>query len=229
MPRRTVLLLDQEERLDSIYSPRPRRCPVSAYATGWVWKHSPLRGAQLLVHLAIADVVNDANEQEFWMTTEALAAKAKVGRSAAVTALSGLVEHGFLEVVKAGGGRGNGTTFRFCFPETARSTAGFPNAVTARSAPETARSERETARSLPRYKEEPKNGITQAALRGHRDPDPSCIQCHGSGVKGYALVGEKMDRTAEVPCDCTLSDYEPRPEPSKPPADFGMPNREETA
>lgn len=117
---------------------------MSAEATGWVWKHSPLSGAQLLVHLAIADVVNDAHEHMFWMTTSKLAEKARVGRSATVTALRELVENGYLAVVESGGGRGRGTTFRFIFPETARRATSLE---TARSDTETARSDAETARS----------------------------------------------------------------------------------
>jgi hypothetical protein len=39
--------------------------PVSAEATGQVWRSSPYRGAMLLIQLAIADVVNDAHDGEF--------------------------------------------------------------------------------------------------------------------------------------------------------------------
>lgn len=57
--------------------------------------------------------------------------------------------------------------------------------------------------------------------------DPACPQCQGRGVKGYALVGEKEKaHGVDVPCDCTLEGYEPRPEQAKPPAWVGSFGRE---
>ena len=50
---------------------------MSAEATGWVWRHSPWKGehAKFLLHLAVADVVNDAHGNEFWMSQANLAEK----------------------------------------------------------------------------------------------------------------------------------------------------------
>jgi hypothetical protein len=50
---------------------------MSAEATGWVWRHSPWKGrhVRFLLHLAVADVVNDAHGNEFWMSQAALAEK----------------------------------------------------------------------------------------------------------------------------------------------------------
>lgn len=66
---------------------------------------------------------------------------------------------------------------------------------------------------------------------GSRNADPACPQCQGRGVKGYALIDAKAGTVKDVPCDCTLPDYVPRPAAaSKPPAEFGMPaKREATA
>jgi DNA-binding IclR family transcriptional regulator len=86
---------------------------MSAEATGAVWRYSPYTGAQLLVHLAIADVVNDTHGWEFWMSTEKLARKARVSRSTVTSALADMVEHGFLELLEAGGNRRRPSRYRF--------------------------------------------------------------------------------------------------------------------
>jgi hypothetical protein len=86
---------------------------VSAEATGLVWKHSPYQGAQLLVHLAIADVVNDAHGDELWMSVPNLARKARVGRSTAFDALAHMVEHGYLAKLESGQSDGKPSRYRF--------------------------------------------------------------------------------------------------------------------
>lgn len=94
-----------------------RTVSVSVEAMSWVFKRSPYpAGAQLVVHLAIADVVNDANDNEFWMTTASLAEKARTSRSTVVATLKDLVDRELLEVLEAGGGRGRATRFRFLMP-----------------------------------------------------------------------------------------------------------------
>lgn len=119
---------------------------MSGNAYGWVWDHSPYKGATLLVHLAIGDVVNDMHDYEFWMTVGKVGTKARLGRNAVIGALATLVADGYLEVLAEGGGRGNPTRYRFLRPsqQTARSEDGLE---TARSKRETARSGTETARS----------------------------------------------------------------------------------
>ena len=88
---------------------------MSGEATGEVWRYSPLVGDQLLVHLAIADVVNDMNGNDFWMSTEKLARKARVSRRTVVRTLGALVDLRLLEVVKAGGATRQPTRYRFLF------------------------------------------------------------------------------------------------------------------
>lgn len=92
---------------------------MSAEATGWVWKYSPCQGSQLLVHLAIADVVNDIHGYEFWMSTDALSKKARVARSTVTSTLADLVSAGLLGVVQAGGASRQPT--RYVFTPLARS------------------------------------------------------------------------------------------------------------
>jgi len=56
-----------------------------------------------LVHLAIADVVNDAHENEFWMSTYKLAEKARVSRSTVTSTLSDMCAIGLLVCIAHGG------------------------------------------------------------------------------------------------------------------------------
>lgn len=92
---------------------------MSAEATGWVWKHSPYKGAELLVHLAIADVVNDVNGNEFWMSGTNLADKAKVSRSTVVATLRDLVDRELMELVESRAHIRQPSRFRFLMPASA--------------------------------------------------------------------------------------------------------------
>lgn len=62
-------------------NPTGKASTVSAEATGWTWRHSPFKTpARFLIHLAIADVVNDGHGNEFWMSNIALAGKTGTAR-----------------------------------------------------------------------------------------------------------------------------------------------------
>lgn len=87
---------------------------MSAEATGWVFRYSPLTSVAFAVHLAIADSVNDQNENEFWMNQAALAAKARTSRKTVNAALAQLVADGFLEPVRMTLGQAN--RYRFMMP-----------------------------------------------------------------------------------------------------------------
>ncbi len=89
---------------------------MSAEATGYVYRHSPFRGAMFGVHLAIADSVNDQYGNTFWLAKTKLAAKARMTENSAKTALDALVNGGFLEVLEESVGR-YPSKFRFLFPE----------------------------------------------------------------------------------------------------------------
>jgi hypothetical protein len=202
-------------------------CHLSAEATGWVWRHSPFHASSLLVHLAIADVVNDANGNELWMTVEALAAKARVGRSSTVTALTSLVDGGFLEVTERGGGRGRATRYTFIMrpPEnakkqTVRDPAGSP--------PKPANKPRDM--NVETVQSDAPIGITQgtqhnanddsvSAIVDGRDADPSCVSCRGLGRVYNASGG------FDAPCYCTWDPgYVRAPAAAtRPPSGFGMP------
>lgn len=97
---------------------------MSGDATGWVWKHSPLNGSDLIVHLAIADVVNDAHDNEFWMRASNLATKARVHRDTARVALRKMEDLGLIETVELVSG--GPTKYRFLMPHPADLTEGGP-------------------------------------------------------------------------------------------------------
>jgi hypothetical protein len=92
---------------------------VSAEATGWVYRHSPYRGAAFSIHLAVADSVNDQHGNEFWMAQGTLASKARVGRQATNAAMAEMVIDGYLEILEEGGGRSRPSHYRFLFPDAA--------------------------------------------------------------------------------------------------------------
>lgn len=91
---------------------------MSSHAVGWVFHHSPLTGSQLLVHLALADVANDMNDNELWLTHKAVAEKAKVSGSTVDRALAEMVAGGLLEVLDNRGGRGRPARYRLLIQST---------------------------------------------------------------------------------------------------------------
>lgn len=90
---------------------------MSAEAQGWVYRHSPYRGATFTVHLALADSANDQHDYELWMSMATIGAKARVDSGSARRAMAALTADGFVEMLEAG----NGTTnrYRFLFPDGA--------------------------------------------------------------------------------------------------------------
>ena len=91
---------------------------VSAEATAWVWRHSPWRGQhhKFVLHLAVADVVNDVHDNLFWMAQSNLADKAGVSRGSACKWLREAVDEGLLEVVRDGSESGKPNCYRFVMP-----------------------------------------------------------------------------------------------------------------
>lgn len=170
---------------------------MSAEATGWTWKHSPYEGERLLVHLAIADVVNDAHGNEFWMTTTALAKKARVSRSTATTVLSDMCHRELLEVVMRGVGRGNSTTYRMLMPPGTKVTVGRalsptdPTTVSAR----------------------PARGLPDQSARAARTLEPEKVRADASqSARPEAPIEITQERRTEEPKGA-LRVSEPTPPP----------------
>lgn len=89
---------------------------MSAEATGWVWKHSPYSGSKLVIHLAVADVVNDAHGNEFWMSQAGLAEKAHVTRQSVCEWFRDATEQGLVECVRDNSGSGKPNCYRLLMP-----------------------------------------------------------------------------------------------------------------
>lgn len=99
---------------------------MSGEATGYVWRESPYTGATFIVHLAIADVVNDLHDNEFWMALKPLAAKARVGRTTTVRALTQLVTDGYLIKLTDGHAQGQAVRYSFEMDASKRDTTTGP-------------------------------------------------------------------------------------------------------
>lgn len=95
---------------------------MSGEATGYVWRYSTARGATLTVHLAIADVANDAHDNRFWVPITAIAKKARVSRSTAMLSITWLVDNGYLERLSTNGnpGQSGPVEYRFLMTEGVR-------------------------------------------------------------------------------------------------------------
>jgi hypothetical protein len=97
---------------------------MSAEAMGWVFRHSPFRGACFAVHLAIADSVSDVHGNEFWMARANLAMKARLSGETVSAAVETLRGGGWIEPVEDGMNdpaerqrAGRPTRWVFIFPE----------------------------------------------------------------------------------------------------------------
>lgn len=85
---------------------------MSVREVDWVFRNSPYTLGARLVHLALADVANDANGHELWMHQAAIAGKARLSVSQVGRILAKMTADGYLELVEQGVGRGNPSRYR---------------------------------------------------------------------------------------------------------------------
>lgn len=90
---------------------------MSADAVAYTYRHSPCKGADLHVHLAIADSANDQNYNEFWMSIGRLANKARVERRTAGRAVAALCDLGLLTLLEDHSTERKPSRYRFEFPD----------------------------------------------------------------------------------------------------------------
>jgi hypothetical protein len=90
---------------------------MSAEAMGYVFRHSPYKGAAFMVHLAIADSVNDQNGNKFWMSLGKLAAKCRSTRQTTSSIMDQLCADGWLMELKREPGRT--VLYQFVFVDAA--------------------------------------------------------------------------------------------------------------
>ena len=81
-------------------------------AMTWVWDNSPYTLGSRLVHLALADVANDAYDNELWMVAQVIADKCALSKRQVLRILAKMVEDGYLELLEQGGGRGKSSRYR---------------------------------------------------------------------------------------------------------------------
>lgn len=98
----------------------------------WVYRHSPYKGATFAVHVALGDVANDLHDDEVWATQANIAAKARVSRQSANTALGILVADGFLAQLEDNAKAGKPNRYRVMYPdvEPVWSTRGVSSTAT---------------------------------------------------------------------------------------------------
>lgn len=89
---------------------------MSSDAAGWAWQNSPYRGSQLLVHLALGDIANDAHNYELWLSTGSIAKKARCSRNTVTTVLADMLKRGLLELIEAGGSQRKPSRYRYLMP-----------------------------------------------------------------------------------------------------------------
>jgi len=81
-----------------------------------VFEHSPYEDSTFVVHLALADVANDLNENKIWAFHETLARKARVSDRSLSRAIATLLADGFLQKLESPQGRARrATVYRFLF------------------------------------------------------------------------------------------------------------------
>lgn len=86
---------------------------MSMEAMSYVYRHSPYTGANFIIHLSIADSVNDQHNNTFWMSVAKLADKSRVARKTATAAIATIVNDGYLVLEQK---RTGGTNmYRFVF------------------------------------------------------------------------------------------------------------------
>jgi hypothetical protein len=84
-----------------------------------VYDHSPYEGKRLVIHLAIADIVNTDYDNEFWMSNEKMAKKSRCTREYVNKTLKLMVTDGFLVPIGDGMCQGAGkktVRYRFVMP-----------------------------------------------------------------------------------------------------------------
>lgn len=112
---------------------------MSVRVMSWLWEHSPARGSELLMLLALADYGDDAGRNAYPSVTS-LARKCRLGERAAQKVVGRLTEKGWLVVEQEGGGRGRSNRYRLVLEtpsagpgnskETPSANTPFPGAET---------------------------------------------------------------------------------------------------
>lgn len=89
---------------------------MSAKATAYVWENSPYTQTALLVHLAIADVANDDNNNRLWISQQTVARKVRCDRKTVTRAFAKMVEDGYLKLIEDNARAQKPNVYEFMMP-----------------------------------------------------------------------------------------------------------------
>lgn len=93
----------------------------------WVFENSPYTLGARLIHLAIADIVNDDNDWLLWASQKKLGAKAMVSQPTVSGTLKRMCKEGYLELVEEG--HGAPSIYRFLRPGQSESDSPSPKEI----------------------------------------------------------------------------------------------------
>lgn len=133
----------------------------------WVFDHSPYTLGARLVHLAIADIVNDDNDWLLWASKARIAKKAKVSPPTVTAAFVRMLGDGYLELVEERVGAPS--VYRFLRPSTPQESEPSPAVDPPSSQPATP----QAARRDPPSSEDPSLFSTQGEPNVEQNGDDS--------------------------------------------------------
>lgn len=90
---------------------------MSVEASGWTWKHTPYKGVEKLIHLALADSANDMHGFRIFARQAWVADKVGCSRETANRWLKKAVEDGFIRLVKDNSSAGKPNEYVFLMPD----------------------------------------------------------------------------------------------------------------
>ena len=106
---------------------------MSVEATKWALTNSPYSGTFKVIHIVIADIVNQKNQNECWVSERHLAQRAQCDVRTVRRAKSRMIADGLIEVIDASHGPRKNNRYRFLMPQTPSRTSGDNNRVNATS------------------------------------------------------------------------------------------------
>lgn len=170
---------------------------MSISATTHVWKHSPYKGVQKLIHLALADYANA--DMLCWPKQETLAEKATCTTRYLRETLKQMVVDGWLKVIKKGRryaymlvlkGEPSSPQHRNSVPPDTGTQ--FPSYIEPSEEP----SEEPSSFSVPRAREEEESMAVVGALEPDEEPKTVAKSLKPSGHKGCVWEFENEARKA---------------------------------
>lgn len=186
---------------------------MSSEAVGWVFRHSGARDAAFIVHLAVADSVNDQNANRFWMSVPNLAKKTRRSQRSVQLALQFLETAGYLNRLSER--PGHVRHYRFLFPDVpvvfdSRTTSLDPNER--RSTPAVATGVQGERTASAANDSDPRSGCAQTQVQPKEEnpPDPprgAVIEVFDAWREATGHAAAKLDRSRRRVIESRLKDF----------------------